>query len=167
MLVYIDCSFGISGDMFLGALIDLGVPLKEIEQPVKSLKLSNFKLSTRKDKRGAIAGRMFKVDVTGRQVSRDYKTIREMITGAKGLSPTVKKMASAIFKELAVAEGRIHGVPPAKVHFHEVGAVDSIVDIVGACVALEWLGIEESACSPVPLGSGQIQIGRASCRERV
>src|SRR6266446_5398252 len=139
-LLYLDCFAGISGDMFLGALIDLGVSEDALRTELAKLKLPGYTISTRRVVKQNISATKFDV-IEGhlpsprlRQTSRGYTEIAGMITGS-GLSENVKRRALNVFKRIGEAEAKIHEVPLEKIHFHEVGAVDSIVDIVGACVA--------------------------------
>ena len=175
--LYLDLSSGISGDMFLGALIDLGVDAGKLERELRKLKLGGYHLHVAREQRSGIAG--VKVDVhldkgRGAKVeeqghkhehgsrhdhhhddSRNFAEIKELITKSK-LSPWVKKKSVAVFQRIAEAEGKIHGLPPERVYFHEVGATDSIVDIVGACIGLEMLGRPRVLASPVVEGVGWI-----------
>lgn len=158
-LLYLDCFAGVSGDMLLGALIDLGVPLEALREPLGRLQLPGFTISTRRVVKQNIAATKFDCveHATIRPHShRGYTEIAGLITGS-GLSETVKQRATNVFRRLGEAEAKIHGLPLEQVHFHEVGAVDSIVDIVGACIALEHLGVEAVQASPLPLGSGFVE----------
>ena len=170
--LYLDIFSGISGDMLLGALIDLGVDLRRLERQLKKLKLGGYHLHVTRRKKSGIEGVKFDVhlaDAHGhehdpglehpRQIhhhSRNFAEIKGIILRSR-LSPWVKQKSVAIFRRIADAEGKIHGLPPGKVHFHEVGAVDSIVDIVGACVALEMLGKPRVTAAPVVEGTGWIE----------
>ena len=153
MFLYIDCIGGISGDMFLGALLDLGVPRKVVTESIASLGIGGWKLSIGRESRSVIKGTRLKVKVSGKQSPRRWVDIKIMLKDS-GLSPGVRRRALNIFGALALAESEIHGEQINSVHFHEVGAIDGIVDIVGAAAALEWLGVKESVCSPIPLGRG-------------
>jgi uncharacterized protein (TIGR00299 family) protein len=167
--LYLDLSSGISGDMFVGALVDLGVEARKLERELKKLKLDGWRLQVVRRQKSGIAGIKFNVRVDedrGRRLtrplprhhhddSRNFTAIKRLIARSR-LSDWVKKNSVAVFRRIAEAEGRIHGLPPERVHFHEVGAVDSIVDIVGACVALEMLGKPRIFASPVVEGTGWI-----------
>lgn len=154
-VAYFDCFSGVSGDMTLGAFIDLGVPAEALISAMKLLPLENWSIETRRELRGAIEG--VRVIVTaGEQPHRHFSDIQS-IFNQSGLSPEVRDRGLAIFDRLAAAEGRVHGVPPDHVHFHEVGAVDSIIDIAGTAFCLEYLKIEKIYSSPVPLGRGFIK----------
>lgn len=150
---------GISGDMFLGALIDLGVDLKEIVAGLAAMPLdvnnpdNRFDLSAAKVQRHSITATTFRVKFAHSHHHRTYRDIKELIK-ASGLKKGVKELSLAIFKTIAVAEARIHGIKADDVHFHEIGALDSIVDIIGAAIALDTLGIDRFVASPIALGSG-------------
>lgn len=161
-LLYLDCFAGISGDMFLGALLDLGVSEDVLRAELAKLKLPGYTISTRRVVKQNISATKFDViedhlpSPRLRQTSRGYTEIAGMITGS-GLSENVKRRALSVFRRLGEAEAKIHGVPLEQIHFHEVGAVDSIVDIVGACIAVEALGADEIQASPPRLGSGFVE----------
>ncbi len=201
--LYLDIFSGISGDMFIGAMLDLGVDFKGFEQELAKLNLAGYRLrSTRKQKSG-IDGVKFDVDLEDEHShghshghghgyghshshshgkidllqpftahghghshthgahdhdhvhGRNFRDIKKMISDST-LSDWVKQKAIAVFHRVAVAEGKVHGQPPEEVHFHEVGAVDSIVDIVGACIALEMLGKPRVVSAPVVEGTGWV-----------
>jgi uncharacterized protein (TIGR00299 family) protein len=155
-LLYFDCFSGLAGDMIVGALIDLGVPLAVVESAVAALPISGFRLRTERVERQSIAATHFVVDVDGdRQPHRHYSEIRAMIEGA-GLEPAVAELALEAFAAIAAAEARVHGSDVERVHFHEVGAVDSIADIVGAAAALHHVGARVVS-APVPLGRGFVE----------
>jgi uncharacterized protein (TIGR00299 family) protein len=154
---YFDCFSGISGDMTVGALLDAGVNFKIIQEAVAKLGLKGFSISRRKQKRCGITGTKFsvKVDPKSPQPHRHLHHILELIEKAD-LPEPVKADASGIFDCLAKAEAKIHKTTPAKIHFHEVGAVDSIVDIVSTAVGINSLGADRFVSSPVALGSGSV-----------
>ncbi|MEW6663354.1 MAG: LarC family nickel insertion protein, partial [Bacillota bacterium] len=156
-ILYLDCFGGVSGDMVLGAFIDAGVPLTPVAEQLKLLGLEGYTLRTCRDKTHSFSGTRFLVEITQdhRQSSRTWKDISRIITGSD-LTPQIKEYSLAIFEKLALAEAKVHGVPPEKVHFHEVGAVDSIIDIVGTAIALHEAGIKKVCCSPLPTGYGCI-----------
>lgn len=151
-VAYFDCFSGISGDMTLGALIDLGVPVEALISEMKNLPIENWSIETVRERRGAIEGTRVLVSA-GDQPHRSFSHIREMIDRS-GLDPAVKEKSIAVFTRIAQAEGRVHGVDPEKVHFHEVGAVDSILDIAGTVFCLKYLDIGKIIASPIPLGRG-------------
>ncbi|MDD5426204.1 MAG: nickel pincer cofactor biosynthesis protein LarC [candidate division Zixibacteria bacterium] len=151
--LYFDCFSGISGDMILGALVDVGLDVNYLENELAELNLADFKLNVRKVLKKGITGTKVDVEVKGEQSARHLKDIIELIE-ASALKADVKNISKKIFMNLAVAEARVHNTDVEKVHFHEVGAVDSIVDIVGTVIGLKELGIEAVYASRVPTGSG-------------
>jgi uncharacterized protein (TIGR00299 family) protein len=198
--LYLDLISGIAGDMFIAALLDLGVDAHKLERELRKLRLGGYHLHISRQQRSAIAGVKFDVHLAhdhdhahtpaGHEHShahghhhghhhdhphahshehhhdhvheehdhngqRNFAEIRKLISHSK-LSAWVKQKSIAVFQRIAEAEGKIHGLPPAEVHFHEVGAVDSIVDIVGAAIALEMLGKPRVFASPVTEGTGWI-----------
>ncbi|MGC9963953.1 MAG: nickel pincer cofactor biosynthesis protein LarC [Syntrophobacteraceae bacterium] len=154
-IAYFDCFSGVSGDMALGALMDLGVPVEALVSGMKQIPVKDWSIETRRERRGAIEG-MRVVITAGEQPHRKFSDI-EAIFNQSGLGPRVREISLAIFQRLADAEGRVHGVPSQSVHFHEVGAVDSILDIAGVAFCLEYLKIEKIFASPVPLGRGFVR----------
>ena len=153
---YFDCFSGISGDMVLGALVDAGCNLAQIEAELRRLPISGWKISAEKVRRGGLAATRVLVETSEHHHHRSLSTILNLIQQA-GLPPRVVERASNIFTRLGEAEARMHGVPIEKVHFHEVGAVDAIVDIVGASIGFELLGIEECVCSRLNVGGGVVK----------
>src|SRR3990172_8479240 len=153
---YLDCFSGISGDMLLGALMDAGLPAATLEAELRKLKLEGWTLTTERVRRGEITATKLDFKVKETHHHRTWKTIRELIRNSE-LSGTVRERAEEIFARLAGAEGAVHGVAPDDVHFHEVGAMDSILDIVGASVAVEALGIERVVASPLNVGAGMVK----------
>jgi uncharacterized protein (TIGR00299 family) protein len=157
-LLYLDCFAGISGDMLLGALIDLGVPEDALRHELSKLKLPGYSISTRRVVKQNISATKFECEQEHEHEHehRSYTEIAGMIEGSE-LPASVKRKAVSVFRRIGEAEAKIHGVPLERIHFHEVGAVDSIVDIVGACIALEMLGADEVQASPPRLGSGFVE----------
>jgi pyridinium-3,5-bisthiocarboxylic acid mononucleotide nickel chelatase len=153
---YFDCFSGISGDMVLGALVDAGADLRAIEAELRKLGLEGWKISASKVRRRAIFATHVKVETEEQHHHRGLSIILRRIDDAK-LAPRAAERARKIFTRLAEAEARVHQVPIEQVHFHEVGAVDSIIDIVGAAIGFEILGIDEFACSPLDVGAGQVK----------
>ncbi|MDF1564575.1 MAG: nickel pincer cofactor biosynthesis protein LarC [Deltaproteobacteria bacterium] len=151
--LHLDPVGGIAGDMTLAALIDLGASLERIREGLEALGLEPFEIVTARAEVGALVGTSLEVVVEGHPPSRDWRDIRPLLQGA-ALPERARRRALAAFEALAVAEGKAHGVPPETVHFHEVGAVDALVDIVGCALALEELGVEKVSASPPPLGRG-------------
>lgn len=192
---HLDCSSGIAGDMFLGACLDLGMPLEILTDVVARLGLQGVSVESRKASRGGFVGTRFRVLVDGRLVegpdpeehshdhhhhhphdhdhphdhghshdhphehshTRGLTEIREIISRS-ALSPEVKDRAVRLFQRLGEAEAKAHGMPLENVHFHEVGAIDSIVDLVGAAAAVEHLAPERITCGPVNVGSGRVKM---------
>lgn len=153
-ICYFDAFSGISGDMTVGALLDAGADWSGLETALKSLNLdASFRLE--KTKRKGIAASKFSVQFSEQKKHRHLPHIEKIIL-AGNLSERAKQNALAVFRRLGEAEAKSHDVPLEKVHFHEVGAVDSICDIVGACVALDLLGVEEVRSSPINVGSGTV-----------
>lgn len=157
-ILYFDCYAGISGDMTVGALLDLGVPLAFLEEELARLPipLADYALSAEETFRRGIRATKFGVRVTEDQPHRHYSDIAAMIEGSS-LADQVKLKAGRIFLRLAEAEAKVHGVELSRVHFHEVGALDSIIDIVGTALCLQYLGSEELYASALPLGSGHVE----------
>jgi uncharacterized protein (TIGR00299 family) protein len=153
-IAYLDCFSGISGDMLLGALVDAGLPLDDLRGELAKLDLRGYQIETQRTKRGAIAATKLTVRLEeAAQPHRRLPDIEALIAGS-GLAERDKQPAIDVFRRLAAAEARIHGVEPSEIHFHEVGAVDAIVDVVGAVAGLRLLGIDQLYCSALPIGSG-------------
>ena len=153
MFAYFDCFSGISGDMTLGALLDLGVPLEWLKEQLRRIPLAEFDIVVNPIQRHGIHAAAVQVEIPDSNISRNYSDIRDLIENSP-LSDTVKSTSLAIFKKLAEAEARIHNCSVDHVHFHEVGGVDALVDIVGAALGLDYLGIKHIVASPIPLGKG-------------
>ncbi len=182
--LYLDIFSGISGDMFIAALLDLGMETKALERELKRLKLDGYHLHVSRKQKSGIEGVKFDVHLEAEcdgdhehehehehphaqgdhghghthphAEHRNFTQIQELIA-ASTLSEWVKEKSVAVFQRVAIAEGKIHGLPPEKVHFHEVGAVDSIVDIVGTCIGLELLGKPRVLAGPVVEGTGFVR----------
>jgi uncharacterized protein (TIGR00299 family) protein len=151
---YFDCFSGISGDMILGALIHLGVPRDFVEENIRNMPLDAFRLEVRTTARMGIHGQQVKVVVRDRdKPTRDYQDIRRLIENSH-LPDAVKGSSLKIFGRLAEIEAAIHNCPKESVHFHELGGVDAIVDIVGAALCVEWLDIGKIFASEIPVGKG-------------
>jgi uncharacterized protein (TIGR00299 family) protein len=160
-IAYFDCFSGISGDMVLGALVDAGANLRAIETDLRRLGLENWSMSAEKVKRGAICATRVKVESNEDHHHRGLSLILNRIEDAN-LAPRATERAKNIFTRLAEAEAKVHNMPVEQVHFHEVGAVDSIIDIVGAAIGFELLGIDEFACSAFDVGAGQVKTAHGS-----
>jgi uncharacterized protein (TIGR00299 family) protein len=150
---YFDCFSGISGDMTLGALVDAGVPVEQLRGELQGLHVPGWELTTEKVWKNGMAATHAKVRAQDTTTHRSLSTILEIIEKSN-LSPAVKDRAAAIFKKLGEAEAAVHDVPLEKIHFHEVGAIDAIVDIVGSCIGFSALGIESFTCSALNVGGG-------------
>ncbi|MFP5261682.1 MAG: nickel pincer cofactor biosynthesis protein LarC [Blastocatellia bacterium] len=155
--IYFDCFAGVSGDMIIGALIDLGLDLGLLSEQLSTLALGGYRLKSERVRRSGIAAIKFDVAVDERkQPSRTLSDVREIISGS-GLSGGVKSRALSVFERLADAEAHVHATTPDRIHFHEVGAVDSIIDTVGAVIGFEALGVERFYSSALRLGSGSVE----------
>ncbi|MDD5594245.1 MAG: nickel pincer cofactor biosynthesis protein LarC, partial [Candidatus Margulisbacteria bacterium] len=173
-IAYFDCPSGLAGNMILGALIDAGLDSHYLEKELGNLRINfavskslrgnrdvqsqvseHYKLQIKKTKKHGIKGTYFDVRAKESKHHRNLAEILRIIKQSR-LSKQVKALSTKIFRRLAEAEAKVHGISVDKVHFHEVGAVDAIIDIVGACIGLEKLGIEKVYCSPLPNGRGQI-----------
>jgi pyridinium-3,5-bisthiocarboxylic acid mononucleotide nickel chelatase len=152
-LAYFDCFSGISGDMTLGALVDAGCAVEHLRAELRGLQVPGWDLTAEKVWKNGMAATYVKVVTEDQSKHRSLGAILEILEKSQ-LSKGVRERAGAIFRKLGEAEARVHDVPVEKIHFHEVGAVDAIVDIVGACIGFEALGIEKFACSPLNVGGG-------------
>ena len=155
-LLYLDTFSGISGDMMLGLLVDLGVDLNAIKTELAKLPVSGYRLEQRNEKRQGIGGTRVEVLCDDSQPARTWTDIDTMLTDSL-LNDSVRSMARRIFRHIGDAEAHVHQVDLNDVHFHEVGAVDSIVDIVGSAIGLHLLGVQEITCAPLPLSRGIIK----------
>lgn len=157
-LLFLEPVGGVAGDMFLAAALDLGLPQAELEAGLATLAVSGFRLLVTRAEAGGIAGTHLDVVVEGPQPHhRRLGEIVALVKKASGLSPRAREVALALFERLGRAEAKVHGVPLDEVHFHEVGAVDSIVDVCGAAVALDLLGWPEVVALPPQLGQGFVK----------
>jgi uncharacterized protein (TIGR00299 family) protein len=155
VFAYLDCSSGASGDKFLGALVGAGLSPDVLREQLSVLSLGGYTIKVHEVHSAGLAGTKVDVLVTADQPSRDWQTIRGLISGSR-LDPRVKATALGAFEHLAYAEAAAHGTDVERVHFHEVGAVDSIVDIVGTAIGVHALHIDEMWSSPVRLGRGKV-----------
>ena len=156
MIAYLDCHSGISGDMFLGAMLDAGLPHDLLQTALAKLPLAGYQLKIEKFSSHGIAGTRFQVlQDEQEQPARSFTSIAALLHEAP-VSPTVRDTAIAIFRTFGEAEAKIHGVTLHEVHFHELGAVDTIVDITGAAIAIEALGISQLYASPLPFTRGRV-----------
>ncbi|MEX0704207.1 MAG: nickel pincer cofactor biosynthesis protein LarC [Planctomycetales bacterium] len=162
-IAYLDCSTGISGDMTLAALIDAGVDLEQIRRAIDSLGLAGVSLEVNSVLKEGFRAAHVRVVHPEQHAHRHLADILAIIDPAAGLTPGQKDLARRIFRAVAEAEAKVHGQSVESIHFHEVGAIDSIVDIVGATVGFDLLGAELVVSSPVPTGRGQVRIAHGVC----
>lgn len=153
---YFDCFSGISGDMILGALIDAGLDIRELESELGKLKISGYKIRAEKTARKGIAGTKFSVDVIEQNVDRKLKDIVEIIDRSD-LDDDIKDLSKQTFKDLATVEAKIHGKSIEEIHLHEVTGLDSIIDVVGSFIGIKKLGIEATYSSKVHVGTGFLE----------
>jgi hypothetical protein len=158
---YLDCSSGISGDMFLAALIDAGLPVDRLFAELKKIPLGFYEFKRTRAVRGSLVGGRVEIRVPGPQPGRKLAHIQGLLEKAS-LPEKPREQALKVFDRLAEVEGKLHNLPPGEVHFHEVGAVDAIVDIVGTCVGLELLEVSELVCSPLNVGGGRVEAAHGS-----
>lgn len=156
-VLHFDCFAGVSGDMVLGALFSLGVSPSDIEKGVRSLGIDTFSIRSEVVDRSGISSTKAVVDAPDQKNHRHLPEIERMIDGSE-LSEWVKESSKKIFRRLAVAEARVHGIQLEKVHFHEVGALDSIIDVVGSCIGFEILGVRRFSASKLHVGSGFVDM---------
>ena len=155
-IAYFDCFSGAAGDMLLGALLDSGYPLEDLRRGLASLGVTGYDLALRRVQQHGITGSKFDViDQAGERPVRNLSLIREILANAT-LPEGVAEQSLRVFTRLGEAEARIHGMDLDEVHFHEVGAIDALVDIVGICLVLHNLGVEAVYSSALPLGSGTV-----------
>jgi len=150
---YFDCFSGVSGDMVLGALLDAGVRIEELHEGLRVLDVPGWELTSEKVWKNGMAATYAKVRTQDAQTHRSLSDILGIIEKSR-LAAGVKEQAASIFRKLGEAEAAVHDVPLEKIHFHEVGAVDAIVDIVGVCIGFAAIGIEGFACSALNIGGG-------------
>jgi hypothetical protein len=156
--LYFDCFAGISGDMTLGALVAAGADARALKERLALLDLPGYEVEFEKVDRSGIGATRAVVRLTREEKHhRHLSDIEKIIRGSR-LGDSVRERALKIFGRLAEAEARVHDVPVERIHFHEVGAVDAIVDVVGACVCFELLGVERFVCSPLHVGSGMVEM---------
>ncbi len=160
--VYLDCASGISGDMMLGALVDAGVSLDAIQAGIDSLGLPRCHITRAEVKKKGFRATQIRVEHDPEQAHRHLAEIVGMIDQS-AISPAAKRFAKTMFQHLAEAEARVHGTSVERVHFHEVGAVDSIADIVGTAIGWDLLGVDRAYASPVATGSGTVDIAHGRC----
>jgi uncharacterized protein (TIGR00299 family) protein len=162
-VVYLDCSTGISGDMTVAALVDAGIEAGALRAAIESLGLPEVKFTTRTVMRCAFRGLHLSIEHPEQHAHRHLADIVKLIDAARAVTARQKDLAKRIFAAIAEAEAKVHGTTVEKIHFHEVGAIDSIVDIVAAAVGFDLLGADEVVSSPVPTGRGQVRIAHGVC----
>ncbi|MHB1397232.1 MAG: nickel pincer cofactor biosynthesis protein LarC [Trichloromonadaceae bacterium] len=160
-LLYLDPIGGVSGDMLLGLLLDLGLPLADLQAGLRALPLTGWQLESRRELRQEIAGCRALVTAAEEHHHRTWLQIDQMLATAP-LDAAVAALARRIFRRIGVAEAKVHGIALEQVHFHEVGALDSILDIVGAAIGLRALGIDQVISAPLPMSQGTVQCAHGS-----
>ena len=158
---YLDCSSGISGDMFLGALLDAGVAPQKLLDELKKVPLGFYELKRTRAVRGGLVGTRVEVSAPAGHPERKLAEIERLLKSST-LTGSVKGRALKVFTRLAEVEGKLHNKSPQEVHFHEVGAVDAIVDVVGVCAGLELMEVSDLICSPLNVGGGRVQTEHGS-----
>jgi uncharacterized protein (TIGR00299 family) protein len=162
-IAYFDCASGISGDMTVAALLDLGVEFELIQRGIDSLRLPGVRLHLTEVQRCGFRAKHFRVEHPEQHAHRHLSDIIQLLDRSDALSDTQRKIALKIFQHVAEAEAKVHGSTVEQVHFHEVGAIDSIVDIVAVAIALDVLDVDEIVCSSVPTGRGTVHIAHGEC----
>jgi pyridinium-3,5-bisthiocarboxylic acid mononucleotide nickel chelatase len=157
-IAYFDCFSGISGDMVLGALLDAGLAAADLRQALDRIGISGYRLEIGRERRGALAGTRCQVVMDGHEAHhhRHLADIEQLLVNSS-LDAVVKERGLAVFRRLAEAEAAVHGQAVEEIHFHEVGAIDAIVDVVGAVAGLRLLGVDAVYSSPLPLGRGMVR----------
>lgn len=181
-VAYFDAASGASGDMLLGALVDLGLPLETLRAELARLPLAGYRLESRRVERSGLMACKVDVVIDGELIAHSehahphdhshhdhhhehaHRGLREILDllDHSSLDDVVKRRAGDLFRRLAEAEAQVHGKSPEEIHFHEVGAVDSIVDVVGGVIGLHWLGAERVVCSPLNLGTGTVTMSHGT-----
>lgn len=154
--LYFDCFSGISGDMALGALLDAGLELGALRRELDRLELPGWQITAERGRRGFLSGTRALVDAPEQATHRHLADVTAIIERST-LAPRIQQLSIAVFTRLAEAEGKVHGIAASEVHFHEVGALDAIIDVVGVVAGLSLLGIEHVFASPLPLGAGWVR----------
>jgi uncharacterized protein (TIGR00299 family) protein len=158
VIAWVDASFGASGDMLLGALTDAGVPLGMMAEAAEKLAPGEVLVSQERVSRGGFAAMRCHVTVEDTEERRTWRDIEQLLAGA-GLHENVRSLAHDVFARLAEAEGHVHAMPAEDVHFHEVGALDAIAEVVGVCAGIVHLGLDQLVVSKVSVGGGHVQTG--------
>ena len=160
-LAYLECSSGVSGDMCLASLIDAGVSTDVLLRDLRQIPIGEFEFKVSRVNRSGITATQVEITSPQKQPERHLHHIEKILAGS-GLPAAVKEHSLRIFRRLAEVEGAIHGKPPESIHFHEVGAVDAVLDVAGSCLGFEMLGIEELRCSALNVGSGRVDAAHGS-----
>ena len=155
---YFDCFSGASGDMILGAMLDAGLLVERLSAELEKLHLSHFRIDAKKVQKKGIGGTQAVVEIDQDHHGHHHRRLPDIlqILQDSDLDERVKEKCATVFQRLAEAEARVHRTPVESIHFHEVGAMDAIIDVVGAVAGLQALGIENIICSPLNLGSGTV-----------
>jgi uncharacterized protein (TIGR00299 family) protein len=162
-MAYFECATGISGDMTLAALIDAGADLQTIQAGIASLDLPEVQLECRQVMQHGFRALQVQVRHPEQHAHRHLSEIERLIDAASALTDSQKSLARQLFRTLAEAEARVHGAAIEQVHFHEVGAVDSLVDLIGVAIAVDLLQIDQIVCGPIPTGTGEVRIAHGIC----
>jgi pyridinium-3,5-bisthiocarboxylic acid mononucleotide nickel chelatase len=162
-IAYLDCASGISGDMTVAALIDAGVDVDTLRAGIDSLGLPDVSIHVDEVMRGGFRAKHFRVEHPEQHAHRHLSDIQKIINRSEGLTDDQRDLALRIFAAVAEAEARVHGTSVDKIHFHEVGAIDSIVDITAAAIGFSLLGVDEIVCSAIPTGRGSTRIAHGVC----
>ena len=160
-IAYLDCFAGVSGDMVLGALLDLGLPLEVLDQGWRQLGLKGVEVKHQRVQRGGMMGTQVEVRDQGKRRIKNYGEMRKTIEDSS-LPKGIKELSLKILRRLAQAEAVIHGVKVDEVHFHEIGCIDTLVDVVGAALGIAHFNWETIICSPLPLGRGYVEAGHGT-----
>lgn len=162
-IAWIECATGLSGDMTLAALVDAGADIAKVRSAIASLNLPDVVVRVETVIKGGFRSLQVLVDHPEQHAHRHYTDIRQIVEQASALTPRQRQLALQMFLAVAEAEARVHGSTVEQIHFHEVGAIDSIVDIVGVAVAFDLLGIDRVICNAVPPGRGFVKIDHGIC----
>ncbi len=155
--LYLECHSGVSGDMLLGALVDLGCPLEKLNDEIAKLGFGGLRLESEQVSKRGIAATKVNVIIESDAKLKHWRDVRDLLEQVP-LSEKVKTLATSAMKQVALAESKIHSAPLEKVHFHELGSLDTIADVVGVCAAIEFFGFDGIHCSPVAVGAGTVNI---------
>jgi uncharacterized protein (TIGR00299 family) protein len=155
-VLFLDCASGVSGDMFLGALLDLGVPLAALKRELSKLRVEGFRLRRSRGARGGVGGTHLRVETPGDRGYRHWSEFERVLRRSR-LSAESKSRSLALVRRLFEAEAEVHGETPESVHLHELGSLDTLVDVVGVVAGLELLGVSEVICSEVNVGGGFVE----------